>query len=363
MSHYEERLEQDQQEIRSRVRSVSETVEEALKESIQTVLSGDEASAGKVILGDLPINREIRSIDGLCHAFVAQHLPSAGHLRFVSSVLRLNVELERVGDYAVAIARETVQLSARPTGSVARDIELIGDQARRLLHQALQAYNEGNAELARGTKMLAKQVDTTFQKVFADLLQEGEKGAWPLRDIFAFLVIFNRLGRVSDHAKNICEDTLFAVAGETKGAKMYRILFVDRGNDALSQLAKAFANKAFSEHGVFSSAGWQPADSVRPAVEVFMDQQKLDGQNLQTRTLGKSVDELAEYHVIVGLEGNLREHIPEVPFHTVLLNWDVGEIPQELDQERSIALLEESLKKLSVESRELMETMRGKEVS
>ncbi len=362
MSHFEERLERDLQEIRDRIQVVGETVEEALKRAVQTVQSGDEATASQIILGDLPINREIRSIDRLCHSFVAQHLPSAGHLRFVSSVLRLTVELERVGDYAVAIARETVQISATPTGSVARDIELISDQARGLLHQALQAFGKGNAELARGTKALATQAETTFQKVFADLLHEGEKGTWPLHDLFAFLVVINRLGRVSDQAKNICEDTLFAVAGEVKAPKTYRILFVDQGNDGLSQLAEAYATRAYGDYAVFSSAGWQPAASVRPAVEVFMDNKKLDSADLQTQALTNSVDELSDYHVIIGLEGKLRDHIPEVPFHTVLLDWELGEIPDTLDQERSSALLEEALQKLSLQLRELMETMRGKEV-
>ncbi len=362
MSHFEERLERDLQEIRDRVQAVGETVEEALRLAVQTVLSGDEATASHVILGDLPINREIRSIDHLCHAFVAQHLPSAGHLRYVSSVLRLNVELERVGDYAVAIARETVQLSAPPSGSVARDIELIADQAQGLLHQALQAFGEGNAELARGTKALSSQVETTFQKVFADLLHEGDKGTWPLHDLFALLVIINRLGRVSDQAKNICEDTLFAVAGEVKGPKTYRVLFVDQGNDGLSRIAEAYATKAYAEQGVFSSAGWEPATTVRPAVEVFMDNKKLDGGDLETQALPSSVEELSRYHVIVGLEGSLREHIPEVPFHTILLEWGIGEIPETLDQERSAALLEEAFQKISLELGSLMETMHGKEI-
>ena len=362
MSHYEERLERDLLDIRRKVRSVGGAVEEAFDRSVETLLAGDDAKASEVILGDLPINRTIRSIDRLCHAFVAQHLPSAGHLRYVSSVLRLNVELERVGDYAVAIAREAVQLSAAPTGSVAKDIELIGNQARRLLHQALESFNDRNAELARGTKALAKQTNSIFQKVFADRLEEGDKRTRPLRDLFALLVVINRIGRVSDQAKNICEDTLFAVTGETKEAKMYRILFVDQGNDGLSQVAEAYARKAFSEQGVFASAGWEPADRVQPTVEVFLDQHKLDGDNLETKDLGKSIDELSDYHVIVGLEGNLRSHIPDVPFHTVLLDWDLGALPRGLDQERASASLEESLKQLSVKIRELMELMRGKEV-
>ena len=75
-------------------------------------------SPNEVVLGDLVVNRRVRKLDSKCHAFVARHLPSAGHLRFVSSVLRLSIALERVGDYAVIIARELAQLESPPPQQV-----------------------------------------------------------------------------------------------------------------------------------------------------------------------------------------------------------------------------------------------------
>ena len=264
MAHYEKRLEDDLSLIRQRVKEVAEQVELGLKNAIHATLAGDRQLANEVVLGDKPINREIRAIDKKCYGFVARHLPSAGHLRFVSSVLRLNVELERIGDYAVAIAREAVQLSTVPSGSVAGDIQLIADQAQQMFRQAMESFNDQNPELARGTKGMASQVESTYQKVFDDLLREGEKGSRPMKDLFALLVIFNRLGRVGDQAKNICEETLFAVTGETKSEKVYRVLFLDEHNNSLGPLAKAYADKAFPESGEYTTAGWSPADRVLP---------------------------------------------------------------------------------------------------
>ena len=86
------------------------------------------------------MNRMTRRIDHLCHLFVARHLPSAGHLRFISATLRLDVELERVGDYAVSIAREAVQLSEPPTSAIARDIEMMAEQVQAVLHDAIRAF-------------------------------------------------------------------------------------------------------------------------------------------------------------------------------------------------------------------------------
>ena len=138
MSHYEERLEADLGKIRGRLKEIGTQVEEAHKAAVHALLTGDRALAYETILSDHPINREIRGIDQACHAFVARHLPSAGHLRFVSSVLRLGVGLERIGDYASTICREAVQLSAPPSKAVARDIDLMADQSRGVLRQAMR---------------------------------------------------------------------------------------------------------------------------------------------------------------------------------------------------------------------------------
>lgn len=361
MTHYEERLEKDLRQIRDRVRLVAQRISAALRAAVHALLTSDREAANRVILGDLPINREIRAIDKLCHAFVARHLPSAGHLRFVSSVLRLNVELERIGDYAVAIARETVQLSSAPNGSVQTDIAMIADQAFRIFDQAMQSFNEGNAELARGTKGMSAQIESTYQKVFSDLLAEGERGTRPVRDLFALLVVINRLSRVSDQSKNICEDTVFSVSGETKAEKIYRVLFIDERNDTLSQLAEVYARKVFPHSGDFSSAGWSPSDRLLPALETFMEANGLDGQDQQPKPLDFTPEELADFHVIVALQPGAREHISRVPFRTVLTHWDLGAIPADVDPERIAEHLGEAYKRLTPRVRELMETLRGEE--
>ena len=130
MSHYEERLEHDLEEIRRHLAQVGRDVEAAFRQAVHSVLIGDHSITSQIILGDPPINRHVRQIDQLCHAFVALHLPSAGHLRFVSSALRMSVALERIGDYAVTIARVQVQLASKPSSTFTGDLELISEQKR-----------------------------------------------------------------------------------------------------------------------------------------------------------------------------------------------------------------------------------------
>ena len=103
MSGYEQRLAEDKAEIRRRVVDVGARVEKAVSSAVDALLSHDRAGAYRLVLEDLPINREVRALNQRCHAFIARHIPSAGHLRFVSSVLQMNVALERIEHRTVCI--------------------------------------------------------------------------------------------------------------------------------------------------------------------------------------------------------------------------------------------------------------------
>lgn len=359
MSHYEARLEADLEQLRQRTRAVGGAVVEAQRKAVQAILHGDRALAYETILGDLAINREIRSIDKACHAFAVQHLPSAGHLRFVSSVLRLNIAIERIGDYAATLCRLAVQLSKPPPAAMVSDIQLMADQSQRVLSQALEAWNTANADLARGTIGMAKQAAGAYDKTFADLLREGQQSSRPIGDLFALQVVLNRLDRVVAQAKNICEETVFTVTGETKAPKVYKVLFVDQRNDCESQLAAAYARKAFPESGTYSCAGWNPAAGLDPRCQLFMDRHGLDTSSLRPAPLAALQDELARYHVIVSLGGDVRPHVADIPFQVVVLEWDLGSSLAGLDQERAERLLEDLYRQIAHRVRELIQTLRG----
>ncbi|NUN53513.1 MAG: phosphate signaling complex protein PhoU, partial [Planctomycetaceae bacterium] len=271
MTHYEERLGRDLQVLREKVAALGLLLDAALGSAVRAFLERDRNLASETILGDQPVNRATRELDRLCHAFVVRHLPSAGHLRTISAVLRLSVALERVGDYAVSISREAVQSTSPTPVTVARDIEMMAEQARSVLRQSLKAFHEQSPDLARGTMAMETQNDTVYRKVYRDLLAEAESRDIPVRDTFAFLVILGRLERIADQAKNICEETIFAVTGEVKRARAFRILFIDDRNAGASLLAEAVARKAFPQGASYASAGWDPAPGADPAVLAFMD--------------------------------------------------------------------------------------------
>jgi phosphate transport system protein len=324
MSHYEERLERDLTAIRAQVARLGGLVEEALSLACRALLTVDRELAAETILGDIAVNNESRELDRLCHVFVARHLPSAGHLRLISSVLRLSVALERIGDYSETISRTAAQISDVPPDNVRGDIQMMVTQASLLLHEAMKSFGESNPDLARATIQLSRQFVTTSDKVYADLLAEGEKGSRPINDLFTLLATFNRLERVIHQSKNICEETIFSVTGKTKPPKKFDILFLDERGSGASALAEHLARKAYPEIGKYASAGWAPARTLDSAYVEFAEQKGIDLSKARLETVRcDKVEDLSAFDIVVTLDPDGRTHIGKLPFHTIHLQWDL----------------------------------------
>ena len=358
MSHYEQRLQEDVDRIRGELGRVAEDVAEGLDAAVRSLLDGDHLLAGRVVLGDLPINRAIRRLDTDCHAFVARHLPSAGHLRFVSAVLRLNVSIERVGDYAVTLGRETAQLGAPPPERIAREIGITAERFIQNFRDATKSFVLSDPDLARATNEAAKSAEASGVRLFRELVEAAKTDGSAVADHFVLLVILNRLSRVNSQAKNICEQTLFAVRGETKAPKTYRLLFVDERDNAYTQLAKAYCSRAYPESARYFSAGWSPERTLELRSKLFLEANGYDTA-VAPLGLGDLESGIAEFDVIVALSPGAFEKLQPLPFRTTLIEWDLGERPDDFDQDRAEALLRRAHEELIVQSRSLLETLRG----
>jgi len=353
-THYEERMEAERAEIDRKLHKASQLIEDQVRNAVHALLTDDNDLANQVILGDRQVNRRIKELDYLCHAFIVRHAPSAGHLRFVSAVLRLDVALERVGDYASSISREVVHLSRRPSEGVARDIELIAMQARKTFSHSLTAFHDRDVALARETYGLANQTDFTLQAVFDALLAAGEAREMPLADVFALLRIVFLLKRVAEQSENVCEQTIFAITGDTRDPKIFRILFVGDKNDRASLIAEGYARKAFPQAGRYQSAGWEPADKIDPALVAFLDEKGIDVKGLAPTPLRTALEQPEHFHVIVSLSPGIRDQLTGVPFRSVVLEWDVKG-GRGMDREALEALYQD----LVVRVQDLMITLAG----
>jgi phosphate transport system protein len=326
VSHYELRLEKDVRKLRKRLGKLGKGVQTALENSIQSVLTLDQELASETILGDLPINRRFHKLDHRCHVFIARHLPSAHHLRFVSGVLRVITMLERVGDYAETMSRASLQLTAPPPPRIVQDMEMLFRHVSKNLGQALRAFLEEDEALARGTLASAKQYLPTFDQVYEDLVKEGEEKTRPVVELFSLLAIFNRLERVLHHSKNICEQTIFVVAGETKVRKRFDILFVDGQNAGASQLAEHYARKAYPGGGTFASAAWGATQAPAEPFLAFAAAKGLDLAEAECTPFAEIEEQLPDYDILIDMTGQAREQITRIPFHTTLLTWKLEQL-------------------------------------
>lgn len=357
MSHLEERLEHDLNEIRDQIANMGAEVEQALEGSFRALEKNDDKLAFKTILSDLPINRHMRRIDRLCHAFIAVHLPSAGHLRLISSTIRGNIILERIGDYAVTIAREAVQMGEVPGGYLSSELKKISVEAMAVLSEAISSFNSSNAERARHAITMARQVEHEMDGIYAELLDCGDSEGGCRRNTMIYLIIFSQLKRVADQAKNLAEEAIFIETGETKTPKVYRILFLDEDNSCLGPMAALIADKAFHDLGQFTTAGVKPADSLDSDMVAFMQGRSFNLTDITPRELETKRESLSEFHVIVGLNQKVMKAVGKIPFRTSALNWKKLEIPDNDDTDAWEALY----RNLALQIRELMMLLRGDE--
>jgi len=341
MSHYEERMETDLQYIRDWLWKIGEDVEAALFNAKKTLILRDSELAYATVLADGPINRDSRECDRLCHTFIARHLPGAGPLRELASTSRVNVALERVGDYAVTICREALQLSAPLPGMLSSQIDALFDESISILRESRKSFRDGNADSAIALMSMAKRVEGKMDGVYKVLFAEDERmdGA----TMMAIFVVFNLLKRVADQAKNICDQTVYAVKGIAKIPKTYRILFLDKAGSGAAQLATAIGRKNFPESGYFRSTTPGVADPVSPALQEFLTERGLPDEDLVTEQLEVMEHDFADFIVIVSVNGRVKDYIPSMPFHTSALNWT---LPEGTDLNQQYRVLREEIQQL-----------------
>ncbi len=354
MSLYDQRLAQDLDTLNQTIAEVAEQIQQNLRNALAALKTLDKKLAYETILADHPINRRSEDIDQKCHYFVARHLPSAGHLRFISSVMRLNIGLERIGDYASSICREVVQIKKPLTPELAKITEQLANDAFEMMHRAIQAFIERDAEQARAAKSYADQVAGYLEKGLEELAQNSDQ---PIDQILKIMVILSRIRRVASQAKNICEETVFVVTGQTKKRKPVRVLFLDRDNGVYSRTAVAVGRKAFPNSGRFVSAGLEASDASHESWLNNLTEKGCMPPREEFRSVEFEKANLSSYDVVVSLAGPVSDYISDIPFHTVALEWNVPSLDGK-DADKA-SDFEETYREISVAVRDLLTTMRG----
>jgi phosphate transport system protein len=334
MSHLEERMEADLNHIRDWLWKLGEAVEHALRNAKKVLVLRDATMAYDIILGDHPINRDSRECDRLCHTFIARYLPGAGALREMASTIRINVILERVGDYAVTICREALQLEEPLPDRFSSRIDGLADDAIEILAASRQAFREGNAERAIALMQAAKRMEGRMEGFYDELFAEDDRMDAPT--MMAIFTVFNMFKRVADQAKNICDQTVYAVRGVKKLPKVYPILFLDQRGSGLGQLATAIGRHSFPGSAQFTVATPGGSDKPSAALLSFLASTGLPDSGLETEPLEALAHDFSSYVVLVAVSGKVADYVSKVPFHTSVRNWSIPAGADRAEQYRAL---------------------------
>jgi phosphate transport system protein len=324
LAHFEETLQRDIDRIRAKVREMAALAESALKSCVAALSAKNRQLAYSVILRDQRIDELEKEIDRLCLEFIVRQQPVAGTLRFTYATIKINADLERVGDYAESISRHILALSSMEADVPYERFAEIASVAIPMLHGAVEAFVTKDAALAKRSMEAEELVDKQRWELNAELVKLQQAGRIPLEALTPLMTIVNRFERVADQAKAICQEVLYMCTGEYlkhQGSEVFRVLFVDRFNACRSQMAEAIGNALGQPKFIFSSAGLE-ARSVDPATVTFLKEKGID----ISRHVSKSLDQvphLEHYQVIVALAKEAARVFPGPPTKVVCLDWSV----------------------------------------
>ncbi len=200
-------------DLKERLLVMAGMAEQAIQRSIEAYTTRDLNLCELVFRSEPAINRLEREIDQMALDLLAMEQPMAIDLRFILSVIRINADLERVGDQAVNIAVRVREMGAFANIDLPVDIPKLASLASAMVRKALQAFIEADAELARSVLTLDDQVDEMNDAAFYSLSNLIRENPALTPQSLNALIISRNLERVGDHATNIAEDVIFWVRG------------------------------------------------------------------------------------------------------------------------------------------------------
>ncbi len=209
MRHFQEELD----DFQKRLLEMAGRVESAVHWSVRSLVERDEALARQVLQNESDINKlEIR-IDDLATRLLALHQPMARDLRFLTAGIKINADLERMGDLAVNVAERSLALLPHALVKPLIDIPHLAHLVESMVRRSLDAFVKRDGSLARVVLESDDEVDDLKNSIYAELIQFMEADPSTVRRAVDLMFVAHNLERIADHATNIAEDVLYVVKG------------------------------------------------------------------------------------------------------------------------------------------------------
>jgi phosphate transport system protein len=208
--HFQEELEQ----LKARLLEMGGLAEEQVRLSVKGLVERDRDVLDKVLVSDEPINALHIEIDSRCFTLLALYQPMAVDLRAIVAAVKINTDLERVGDLAINIAEASRQYASHLPVKKLIDIPRMATIAQRMLRDALDAFVRRDIELAQHVLNEDDALDALKTQIFRELLTYMLQDTATIEPALDLILISRHLERIGDHATNVAEDVIFMVSAK-----------------------------------------------------------------------------------------------------------------------------------------------------
>jgi len=206
--HFQEELER----LKARLLEMGGLAEEQVRLAVQGLVQRDRALVARVLTSDHPINSLHIEIDSRCFTLIALHQPMAVDLRSIVAAVKINTDLERVGDLAINIAEAALRYANHPPVKRLIDIPNMATIAQAMLRDALDAFVKRDTALAQQVLSADDELDALKTQIFRELLTYMLQDPTTIEPALDLILISRHLERIGDHATNVAEDVIFMVS-------------------------------------------------------------------------------------------------------------------------------------------------------
>ncbi|MCK4859008.1 MAG: phosphate signaling complex protein PhoU [Candidatus Omnitrophica bacterium] len=220
--HFDEEL----KKLNKQLLKMSALVEGSIGRSVKALVERKADLIEEVIKSDKAINMLEIEIDELCLRLLALHQPTAIDLRFITSAMKINNDLERIGDQAVNIAERTQEIIKQPLLKPLIDIPRMAVLAQKMVKDSIDALVNKDESLARDVCKRDDKVDNLHHQVFRELLTYMIQDSKTITMAVELILVGRHLERIADHATNIAEDVIYFIHGKDIRHHLEKYTFV-----------------------------------------------------------------------------------------------------------------------------------------
>lgn len=207
--HFQQQL----AELKDKILAMAALSQQAVEAAVDAYLQRDQGLCHYVRQNETAINTAQRELDEMAYELLAKEQPMAIDLRFILAVIKINGDLERIGDQSVAIARRTREALEIGVIELPVDFAAMGECTSNMIRSAIQSLLDGDARLADHVREMDDEVDRMNRRAHSDLLELIQNDPPHTQQAMNGLFVARSLERIADHASNIATDVIFWVRG------------------------------------------------------------------------------------------------------------------------------------------------------